>query len=134
MSDREPLPFPHADLHDIDDATITDCIEACYACVQACTACADACLSADSVIDLATCVRANLDCADMCESTGRLLSRRFGQPTNLAKAFLDTCAMSCADCAEECARVGDELELCKQSAEACRRCEHACRTLVAALA
>lgn len=33
----------------MDEATLVECIEACFDCAQACTACADACLGEENV-------------------------------------------------------------------------------------
>ena len=133
MGDPEiPKTYP-SDPPGIDPAKLADCIEACLDCAQTCTACADACLREETVADLATCIRAALDCADICEATGRLLSRHAGQDTNLARAFLDTCATACKVCGEECAKHAQMHEHCRACAEACRRCELACNELLAVL-
>ena len=112
---------------------ISACIDACFECAQACTACADACLSEESVAEFVDCIRANLACADMCEATGRLLSRHNPDGTNLARAFLDTCAAACRACSDECDRHASTHEHCKICADACRRCERACEDLVSVL-
>jgi hypothetical protein len=117
----------------LDPQRLPECIDACLACAQACTSCADACLTEDSVAELIDCIRADLDCADMCEATGRLLSQYAAQPTNLVKAFLDTCAAACRTCAEECEKHASMHEHCASCARACRRCERACRNLAATL-
>jgi hypothetical protein len=132
MTERETLAV-QTSLSEVDPALVVACTEACFACAQACTACADACLSGPAVAELVECVRANLECADMCDSTGRLLSRRTGQHTNLLRAFLDTCAGSCRTAAEECEPHSGSYEHCQRCAEACRACERACEALVAAL-
>jgi hypothetical protein len=129
MTEREAL-VVQTTLIDVDPGLVVACIEACIECAQACTACADACLSEPAVAELAECVRANLECADMCDSTGRLLSRRTGQHTNLVRAFLDTCAGICRTCAEACERHAGSSEDCRRCAEACRACERACEALV----
>jgi hypothetical protein len=132
MTEPETL-VDRTNLIDVDPELVIACIEACFACAQACTACADACLSEPGVAELAECVRKNLECADMCDSTGRLLSRRTGQHTNLVRAFLDTCAGTCRACAEECEQHARSYEDCQRCAEACRACERACEALVDAL-
>jgi hypothetical protein len=132
MTERESLAVP-ANLIDVDPDLILTCREACFACAESCGACADACLSGTDAAELAECVRANLECADLCDSTGRLLSRRTGQHTNLVRAFLDTCAASCRACAEECDRHARSHEHCRLCAEACRACEEACAALAEAL-
>ena len=118
---------------DLDPGGLRACIEACFACAQACTACADACLAEDAVSDLVECIRADLDCADMCEATGRFLSRYAGQPTNLVRAFLDTCAAACRTCAETCEPHAAQHDHCAACARACRECDGACQDLLARL-
>jgi hypothetical protein len=130
---RETLTGHPAPSHDLDPERLRACIEACFACAQSCTACADACLSEDAVADLIDCVRADLDCADMCEATGRFLSRYAGQPTNLVRAFLDTCAAACRTCAEKCEEHASEHDHCASCARACRECEDSCQELLATL-
>lgn len=133
MAAREMISSHPTQPRDLDPDRLQECIEACFACAQTCTSCADACLTEDDVAELTDCIRANLDCADMCEATGRLLSRYAGQPTNLVKAFLDTCAAACRTCAEECEKHASRHEHCAICARACRRCEEACRDLAGAL-
>jgi hypothetical protein len=134
MPVREMLSTHPAERHDLDPERLRACVEACVACAQACTTCADACLTEDDVAGLTDCIRANLDCADMCEATGRFLSRYAGQPTNLVRAFLDTCAAACRTCAEACEKHSSMHEHCAVCARACRDCEQACRSLVDTLA
>jgi len=46
----------------VDAATLSECIEACFDCAQTCTACADACLGEQHPNHLARCIRLDLDC------------------------------------------------------------------------
>jgi hypothetical protein len=131
MSDPDMIETDPADLSGVDAEKLAACIDACFECAQACTACADACLLEKSVAELTACIRTNLDCADMCEATGRLLSRHSGQNQNLARAFVDTCAVACRTCAQECSQHADTFEHCRVCAEACQRCARACEELVA---
>lgn len=86
----------------VDQATLVECIEACFDCAQTCTACADACLGEGDIQMLARCIRLDLDCADMCGSTGRLLSRQTAFEPAMVGAALRACAEACRLCGEEC--------------------------------
>lgn len=121
------------DLGDIDQAKLTECIQACFECAQTCTACADACLSGDMVAELTACIRSDLDCADICATTGSTLSRHTGYDANLTLAFLEACATACKACGDECEQHASMHEHCRICAEACRRCEQACRDLITSL-
>ncbi|RBY83275.1 four-helix bundle copper-binding protein [Blastococcus sp. TF02A-26] len=117
---------PDADL-------LAACIDACLQCAEACTACADACLAEEMVADLRHCIRTDLDCSDVCAATARVLTRRAGHDSTVARAVLEACATACRSCGDECAQHAEMHEHCRVCAEACRRCEQACRDLLAAL-
>jgi hypothetical protein len=119
-------------LGDVDQATLTRCIEECLRCAQTCTACADACLSEDVLAELVKCIRTDLDCADICETTARVLSRHTGYDANLTRAIVEACAQACASCADECEQHTKHSH-CVICAQDCRACERACRELLATL-
>jgi len=119
----------------VDAATLSECIEACFDCAQTCTACADACLGEQHLNHLARCIRLGLDCADLCGAAGRVLSRQTAFELETARGVLLACARSCRACGDECERHARDMgmEHCRLCAEACRRCEAACNNLLSAM-
>jgi hypothetical protein len=113
----------------INEAALTDCIEACFSCARACTTCADACLAEENRVELLRCIRLDVDCSDLCAATGRILTRRTELEPRMLQAALNACTAACSLCAQECRRHA-ELEHCRLCAEACRRCEEACLDLI----
>jgi hypothetical protein len=120
----------------VDEASLVECIEACFECAQACTACADACLGEDDPGHLVRCIRLDLDCADVCDATGKILSRQTAFEPELARAALAACAEACRLCGEECEKHASEMNMehCRVCAEACRRCEESCNVVLSAIA
>ncbi len=119
----------------IDQATLAECIRACFDCDQACTACADACLGEGNLEMLLRCIRLDLDCADVCEATGRILSRQAATDPQMLRAVLEACARACRLCGDECEQHGHHgMQHCATCAEACRRCEQACNDVLSQLA
>ena len=117
----------------VDEATLVECIEACFDCAQACTACADACIGEGDLQMLARCVRLDLDCGDICGTTGRILSRQTATEPQMLQAALQACADACRLCAEECENHAEHHEHCRVCAEACRHCEEACNRVMQSL-
>ncbi len=117
----------------VDEATLVECIEACFDCTQACTACADACIGEGDLQMLARCIRLDLDCGDICGATGRILSRQTATEPHMLRAGLQACSEACRLCAEECENHAEHHEHCKACAEACRRCEQACNYVLSAM-
>jgi hypothetical protein len=117
----------------VDEASLVECIEACFECAQACTACADACLGEDDPGHLVRCIKLDLDCADVCDATGKILSRQTAFEPEMARATLQACAKACRLCGEECERHAEHREHCYVCAEVCRRCEMACNNLLSAI-
>jgi hypothetical protein len=113
-----------------NEATLAECIEACYECAQACTACADACLGEEKVQNLVKCIRLNLDCFDVCVTTGNLLSRQTHANWSLLRHQLEACMSACKVCGDECESHAKHHDHCRICAEACRRCEEACAALL----
>jgi hypothetical protein len=120
----------------VDEATLVECIEACFDCAQACTACADACLGEQNPQMLNRCIRLDLDCADVCDTTGRILSRQTATEPQVVRVALQACAEACRLCGEECEKHASEMNMehCRVCAEACRRCEQACNDVLSAIA
>lgn len=109
------------DLGTIDEATLMECIEACFNCAQACTACADACLSEEMVAELTKCIDVNIDCGDICAATGKILSRRAGFDAAVTRAVLEACRTACRACADECGQHASMHSHCEVCAEAVQR-------------
>lgn len=122
---RHPLPLA------LDQAALSDCVDACFNCAQACIACSDACLGEGRVDELVRCIRLNQDCADICDTMGRVASRQTGYEPRIAIELLHACALACKLCAEECRR-HKGLEHCRICADECERCQEACGRLLAA--
>jgi hypothetical protein len=120
----------------VDEATLVECIEACFDCAQACTACADACLGEENPKEMARCIRLDLDCADVCGAMGRILSRQTAFEPAMVRAALQACAEACRLCGEECEHHASEMSMehCRACGEACRRCEAACNNVLSAIA
>lgn len=60
----------------VDEATLVECIDACFECAQTCSACAEAGVGEQDANPLVKCIRDDLDCADICVATGNVLSRQ----------------------------------------------------------
>jgi hypothetical protein len=117
----------------VDEATLVECIEACFDCAQSCAACADACIGEGNLQMLARCIRLDLDCADICFATGRILSRQTATEPQMLRASLQACAEACRLCVEECENHAGHHEHCGACAESCRRCEQACNNVLSAI-
>ncbi|QIN80994.1 four-helix bundle copper-binding protein (plasmid) [Rubrobacter marinus] len=119
----------------VEQATLVECIEACFDCAQACTACADACLGEGDVQMLARCIRLDLDCADVCDATGKILSRQTATEPAMIRATLQACAEACRLCGDECENHAQHgMQHCQACADACRRCESACKGVLSGIA
>ena len=117
----------------LDEASLVECIEACFDCAQACTACSDACIGEEELQMLARCIRLCLDCADICDATGRILSRQTATEPRMLRAGLQACQEACRLCVEECENHAGHHEHCGAYAESCRRCEQACNNVLSAI-
>jgi hypothetical protein len=117
-----------------DEATLAECIEACFVCAQTCTACADACLGEQDIQMLVRCIRLDLDCADVCDATGKILSRLTAFEPAIAGAALRACAEACRVCGDECDKHASGMQHCANCRDACRRCERACNDVLSAIA
>ena len=116
-----------------DAATLSRCIDECWACAATCTICADASLAEEEVRELERSVRLCLDCSDACVDAGRILSRQTDPDPAIQLTALEACLTTCRSCAEECERHAQHHVHHRLCAEQCRRCERACEALVGEL-
>ncbi|HBA87779.1 MAG TPA: four-helix bundle copper-binding protein [Geobacter sp.] len=117
----------------LDTTVLAECINACVECADVCTSCADACLGEDSVQRLTRCIGINLDCADICQTTARILSRQTDVVTQLLRAQLESCVVSCRVCAQECEIHAEMHQHCRICRSACQNTEKICQEMISRL-
>jgi len=109
----------------MNQTSIQNCIDACYACANACDNCAAMCLDEEDVKAMARCISNDMDCAQICRVAASLMSRN---SVHVA-ALCALCETVCKACATECTR--HDMDHCQRCAEACTTCAAACAQMAA---